>query len=153
MGFETTKERLTNKDVMPTQEVINSFIGDESAKRLSLFEKMLGENYDLNRELKFPFGNNYGWAYRYTHKKSLLLNVFFEKGGFCCTLSINDKGAEVVDTIIDTMLPETKVLWENRYPCGKIGGWIHYSVSNDKELKDIIQLLSVKVKPKKMKKY
>lgn len=148
MEFITTKERLANKEITPTQEIINHFLGEKNVRILCLFEKMLCENYELNRELKFPFGKNYGWAYRYTHKKTLLLYVFIEKNGFCCTLSINDDGARIVAEIIETMLPKTKDLWQNRYPCGKEGGWVHYSVSNEEELKDIIRLIGVKVKPK-----
>ena len=149
MGLEIEKERLANKGTAPNRETVNHFIGEESINRLSLFEKILQEEYDLTCELKFPFGKSYGWAYRYTHKKTLLLYVFFEKNGFCCTLSINDNGAENVAKIISTMLPRTKELWQNRYPCGKEGGWVHYSVVNNEELKDIIRLVSCKVKPKK----
>ena len=149
MEFEAEKERLVNKDVTPTEESINYFLGEESVNRLSHFEKMLRENYDLNRELKFPFGKEYGWAYRYTHRKTLLLYIFFEKCGFCSTISINDNGAGIVGKIINTMLPKTQKLWKNRYPCGKEGGWVHYSVSNDEELEDIIRLVGCKVKPQK----
>ena len=149
MELEIEKERLVNKETVPTRETINHFMGEESINRLSLFEKMLQEKYDLTCELKFPFGKNYGWAYRYTHKKTLLLYVFIEKNGFCCTLSINDNGAKNVAEIINTMLAQTKELWKNRYPCGKEGGWVHYSVVNDEELKDIIRLVACKVKPKK----
>ena len=61
--METEKERLVNKEVMPTEDSINHFLGAESVNRLSHFEKMLRENYDLNCELIFPFGKEYGWAY------------------------------------------------------------------------------------------
>lgn len=149
MEFKIEKERLLSKEASPTQEIMNNLLGEEGMRLLTLFEKMLQENYDLNRELKFPFGNSYGWSYRYTHKKALLLYLFFEKGGFCCTVSINDRGAETVNEIINTMLPKTKELWANRYPCGKEGGWVNYSVSSDEELKDIIRLVGCKVKPKK----
>ena len=149
MELEIEKERLVNKVTVPNRETINHFMGEESINRLSLFEKMLQEKYDLICELKFPFGKSYGWAYRYTHKKTLLLYVFIEKNGFCCTLSINDNGAGNVAEIINTMLPQTKELWKNRYPCGTEGGWVHYSVVNNEELKDIIQLVSCKVKPKR----
>lgn len=147
--YKVEKERLLNKEDIPTQELIDNLLGKEGMRRLALFEEMLRKNYDLNSELKFPFGNSYGWAYRYTHKKALLLYVFFEKDGFCCTVSINDGGAGIVNGIIDTMLPKTKELWANRYPCGKDGGWVNYSVSSDEELKDIIRLVACKVKPKK----
>ena len=149
MELEAEKERLVNKEVTPTEESITHLLGEESVDRLSHFEKLLREGYELYRELKFPFGKNYGWAYRYTHKKTLLLYVFFEKDGFCCTVSINDSGAGIVGGIINSMLPKTKELWKKRYPCGIEGGWIHYSVSKYEELLDIIRIIGCKVKPKK----
>ncbi len=152
MEFKVEKERLLNKEATPSQMYISHLLGEEGMRRLMLFEKMLQANYDLTCELKFPFGNSYGWAYRYTHKKALLLYAFFEKDGFCCTVSINDSGARIVNEIIGTMLPKTKELWTNRYPCGKEGGWVNYSVSSNEELKDIIRLVGCKVKPKKQAK-
>lgn len=49
--------------------------------------------------------------------------------------------------VIGNMLPKTKELWENRYPCGN-GGWVHYRVENDNELFDIQKFICIKKKPK-----
>ena len=145
------KKRLTEKLHQPPEEFIRIFMGDDAWSRLMRFEDMLKENYDLSREIKFPFGNEYGWSFRYIHKKSLLLYVFFEENGFCCTISINDKGAHEVESILNDLQPETQTVWNNRYPCGDFGGWIHYSVEADNELFDIIRLVGIKVKPKKIR--
>jgi hypothetical protein len=75
-----------------------------------------------------------------------LLYVFFEENGFCSTLSISDKGAPQVEAMQSELLPVTQALWKNRYPCGSLGGWIHYSVKADEELYDLIRLVGVKVK-------
>lgn len=143
------KKRLTEKSRQPTEDFVRIFIGDDAWQRLMRFEEMLRERYDLNREMKFPFGNEYGWGFRYAHRKSLLLYVFFEEGGFCCTISINDKGAQEVEAMLGDLLPEIQTLWKNRYPCGVDGGWLHRSVSSDNELPDLARLVGVKVKPKK----
>lgn len=146
---EQEKKRFTEKYHKPTEEFVQLFMGDDAWQRLMRFEDMLRERYDLNREMKFPFGNEYGWGFRYSHKKSLLLYVFFEDGGFCCTISINDKGAQQVEAMLGDLLPEIQALWINRYPCGADGGWLHRSVASDDELPDIIRLLGIKVTPKK----
>ena len=39
---------------------------------------------------------------------------------------------------------EGKNYWENRYPCGEYGGWIHYRIKNKKQLKDIGIFLSIR---------
>ena len=41
------KERLVDKGTVPTREAINHFMGKEGINRLSLFENMLQEKYDL----------------------------------------------------------------------------------------------------------
>lgn len=144
------RERLIEKSNQPTEEFVKEFIGEETWSRLMDFEDMLKSKYDLFREIKYPFGNDYGWGFRYTHKKKLLLYVFFEKNGICCTISINDKGAQEVETKLEDLLPKTQTLWKNHYPCGELGGWVHYSVERDEELTDIIRLVGVKVKPKRV---
>lgn len=92
------------------------------------FEKILRELYDLNREMKFPFGNDYGWGLRYSHSRSLRLYVFFEEGD---------------------LLPEIEAIRINRYAWGVGGCRLNRSVAGDDELPDIAGLVSVKVKPKK----
>lgn len=143
------KKRLYEKAHQPTEEFVQIFMGDCAWQRLMRFEEMLQKRYDLNREMKFPFGNEYGWSFRYAHKKTLLLYVFFEEGGFCCTISISDKGAQEVEAMLGDLQPEMQALWRNRYPCGADGGWIHCSVSSDKELSDLVRLVGAKVRPKK----
>ena len=143
------KKRLTEKFHKPPEEFIRIFMGDDAWSRLMRFEDMLKTIFDLSREVKFPFGNEYGWSFRYVNKKSLLLYVFFEENGFCCTIYINDKGAQEVEAIVSDLQPEIQTVWNNRYPCGAFGGWIHYSVETDNELPDLIQLISIKVKLKK----
>ncbi len=146
--YKQKEKRLTEKHQQPQEEFVRLFMGDDAWQRLMRFEELLRERYDLSREMKFPFGNTYGWSFRYAHKKSLLLYVFFEEGGFCCTISINDKGARAVKTMLDSLRPEIQEIWKNRYACGVDGGWLNRSVASDDELPDLVRLVGVKVKPK-----
>lgn len=73
------KKRLIEKENLPTEKDIQFFIGDTAWQRLMYFENMLLERYELNREMKFPFGNEYGWGFRYAHRKVLLLYVFLKR--------------------------------------------------------------------------
>lgn len=147
--YEQEKKRITEKFNQPTEGFVQLFMGDDAWQRLMRFEEMLRERYDLNREMKFPFGNEYGWGFRYSHKKSLLLYVFFEEGGFCCTISINDAGAQEVEAMLGDLLSEIQAIWINRYAYGADGGWLNRSVVSDDELPDLVRLVGVKVKPKK----
>lgn len=144
------KRRMTEKLCQPSEETIRLFMGDDAWERLMKLEGMLEQRYELGREVRFPFGNSYGWSFRYTSKKSLLLYVFFEDGGFCCTISISDSGAKQVEAMREGLHPEVQKHWDNRYPCGSTGGWMNCSVESDEEIPDLVRLIGVKVPSKKI---
>ena len=52
------------------------------------------------------------------------------------------------EQIIAEMSPKARELWANRYPCGDIGGWIHYRVLEDEELEEVISFVNAKRAPK-----
>lgn len=147
--YHMEKKRLTEKQHQPTDDFVQRFVGETAWNRLMLFEELLRKHYDLDRQMRFPFGSQYGWGFRYAHKKSLLLYVFFEEDGFCCTISISDVGAPRVEAMLDNLHPAIQDIWRNRYPCGETGGWLNRSVTCDEELPDLIRLIGVKVKPAK----
>lgn len=148
MCENSTNQRLMNKEEKPTASEITDFLGEEAYNRLLKLEGFLKDNYDFTRELKFPFGNNYGWGYKYSCKSKLLGYVFFEKLSFTATITIGKGELKKLNEELSSMLPKTKKLWENRYPCGE-GGWMHYKVENDDELADIEKLICIKKKPTK----
>lgn len=74
--------------------------------------------------------------------------MFFEKLSFTATITIGKGKLKKLNEELSSMLPKTKKLWENRYPCGE-GGWMHYKVENDDELADIEKLIRIKKKPTK----
>ena len=140
-------ERLLNKNVVPVEAAIQEHLGQQGYKRLLTFENMLKTNYSLVRELKFPFGNNYGWSYKYSHKLIHLCYAFFEKEAFLVMLQIGDKHVSLLENQSASLSHKTLELWKNRYRCGERGGWIHYRVLTDDELTDVIKLLTIKKSP------
>jgi hypothetical protein len=135
--------RLLDKDVTPTEASIKEYLGPESYCTLLQLEKFLDEQYILNRELKFPFGNQYGWGYKYSHKLKHLCYAFFELGAFTITLQLGDTCVPEVERLLPTISAKARELWKNRYPCGTEGGWIHYRVTTNDELTDIIELIKI----------
>ena len=69
-------ERLLEKNNPPAADFIKEFVGLKSYALLAQFEDFLENNYTLSKEIKFPFGNRYGWGYKYGHKTSHLCYVF-----------------------------------------------------------------------------
>lgn len=140
-------ERLLDKSIVPDEIMIQEYLGQQSYERLVHFEKQLEGSYQLSREIRFPFGNNYGWGYKYNHKSSHLCYVFFEKNAFTVMFQIGDKQVPSMESHLPSFLQKTKELWENRYPCGEYGGWLHYRVLSDDELSDVIKLIAIRKRP------
>ena len=140
-------ERLLDKNNEPTLEHVKEYLGEDSIKRLLSLESYLQTHYHLLKEIRFPFGNSYGWGYKYSHNYSHLCYAFFEKGAFTVTIQIGDKRVHLVENGLSDLSPKARELWKNRYPCGNNGGWVHYRILNDGELNDIYKFMSAKKKP------
>lgn len=139
--------RMLDKKKKPTEDQVAKTIGPQAQAHLIQLEAFIREHYNLSRELRFPFGNNYGWGYKYSHARRHLCYVFFEEGAFTVTLQIGDQSVAALEKALPEMLPQTQALWAERYPCGDHGGWIHCRVLSDAMLPDICKLLTFKVKP------
>ena len=140
-------ERMLDKANEPTIKEIATYIGKNSNGLLNKLDIALNERYDLIRELRFPYGKDYGWSYKYAHKSKHLCDLFFEKGAITMQIQIGGDSAEKLDDSIDVFLPITKKLWEEKYPCGK-GGWIIYRIEDNKMLEDALKIIAIKKKPK-----
>lgn len=139
-------ERMLDKNIKPTMDEIFSTIGDEGTKHWRILEGFFNEFYDIDAEIRFPFGNSYGWGVRFKHKSKTLCYLFPEKGAFTVFFQIGkNELAKMLDKL-NGFLPRTKEIWESRYPCGD-GGWLYYRVLNTEEINDIKELMKIKKKP------
>jgi hypothetical protein len=137
-------ERMLNKNIIPSEKDIIKHIGQKAVKNIDIIKSNLEKIFELNMELKFPFGNSYGWGYKASNKSKHLFYIFFEKGSITITMQINKIKTEKEIEKYSKLSEEGKKYWENRYPCGENGGWIHYRILNKKQLKDIGIFLSIK---------
>jgi hypothetical protein len=137
-------ERLLDKNDPPSADFIEKYLGAESYGVLLELETFLNGSYDLSREMKFPFGSGYGWGYKYSHKSSHLCYVFFESGAFTVTLQLGDGCVSKVEKTLPGLSRKAQELWQNRYPCGTQGGWVHYRVTDADDLNDIFELIKIK---------
>ena len=137
-------ERMLDKQNVPTENEIQKHIGKKSTKHIALLKDGLGKIFEIKTELKFPFGNDYGWGYKFNHKAKHLFYLFFEKGSITIMLQISKVTTKQEIEKYNKLSNEGKKYWQNRYPCGTNGGWIHYRITNRKQLKDIEIFLSIK---------
>lgn len=138
-------ERMLDKASKPNEQDIIAYIGDATYRNLLQFEQDLAQFYDVTKDLKFPFGNQYGWGYKYSHRKKHLCYLFFEKDAFTITIQIS---GSIKNDILNKLSSSAQTLWANRYPCGDDGGWIHYRILDVKDLQDIYIFLGLRQKQK-----
>ena len=138
-------ERMLNKEIIPTEDNIKEFIGENAVKNMDLLIKSLEKIIEINIELRFPYGNKYGWGYKFRDGKNKhLFDLFFEKGSINIMLRSAINSEQEIEKY-SKLSEEGKQYWENKYPCEN-GGWIQYRVKNKKHLKDIGIFLSIKTK-------
>jgi len=137
-------ERMLNKQNIPEENEIKEHIGKKSIENFEIIKNGLEKIFEINIELKFPFGNDYGWGYKVSNKSKHLFYLFFERGSITIMLQISKIKTEKEIEKYNKLSEEGKEYWKNKYPCGENGGWIHYRVINKKQLKDISIYLSIK---------
>ena len=142
-------ERMLDGGHRPSTLEIQNTLGMKACAYLNLLETRLADLYDLRKELRFPFGNDYGWGVKYSHKAVHLVYVFFEQGAFTVMLQIGDARVPLMKESLSSWSEKARTLWENRYPCGEEGGWIRYRILEQEEIEEISRLIMIKKAPPK----
>jgi len=137
--------RMLDKKNVPSNDEIRTHIGEKSVENIEIIKNSLEKLLNINMELKFPFGNEYGWGYKVSAKSKHLFYLFFEKGSINIMLQIGGIKTKKEMEKYNNLSEEGKEYWENKYQCGKNGGWIHYRIKTKKQLKDIGIFLSIKM--------
>ena len=135
-------ERLKDKNKQPTFEEMVAYCGSSGAAWLEL-EKFLASAYDLQKSVRFPYGE--GWGVKYAHRSKHICDVFAEDGAFTVFFRIDDKD---IDNVKSGLSEYAQKVCAGKYPCGA-GGWVRYRVTGAGQLGDAKKLIAAKVKPKK----
>jgi len=100
------------------------------------FNSWIKQTYSALSEVKFPYGNSYGWCVSFHKRKKLIYNLFPEKGAFCVMVKRTDTQFKKV---YENVSEYAKELIDHKYPCNN-GGWIHFRVNSGKSYQDIITI-------------
>lgn len=85
-------------------------MGKEAYERLLMFDDIIHQRYHIVKELKFPFGNEYGWDYKYAHRSKHLCYAFFEKGAFNVMIQIGKNEVSRLLYIYESLSEEAQKL-------------------------------------------
>lgn len=132
-------ERMLDKSLTPQYSDLVGFCKAQGAM-FDRFNEWLKTEFETVAQIKFPYGNSYGWCVSHHKKSKLICNVFPEKDAFCVMIrKTNKQFADVYDKVSD----KAKEVIDNKYPCND-GGWIHFHVKNDNDYSDIVRIMTGK---------
>ncbi len=138
-------ERMLDKDYLPNTCEIEKYIGTRATRYVHRIIMNMKKYYDLKIEIKFHFGMNYGWSYKFSNKSKHLFYIFFEKSAITITIQLKKMSTEFEKMKLEELSIEGKKYWENRYPCGDGGGWIHYRILNEEHFWDVGKIIMIKI--------
>ena len=134
-------ERMLNKQEVPTYETLCDYCGHTSLLFHAL-HSFLSDTFQTTQEIRFPYGKAYGWGVSHRKGKKLICDVFAEADSFTVMLRLTN---EQFKHAYEAVQASTRTLIDNKYPCGG-GGWIHYRILTEADLKDVELLLTMKCK-------
>ncbi|MDE7055149.1 MAG: DUF3788 domain-containing protein [Oscillospiraceae bacterium] len=132
-------ERLLDKQTVPLMEDLALYCGGAGEMFLRL-NRWLAETWDTAQEIRFPYGNQYGWCVSHRKKKKLICDIFAENGAFTVMMRLPN---QQFAGIYGQLSAYGREVVDNKYPCGE-GGWIRYRVVEEEHLDEAVQLLTAK---------
>jgi len=132
-------ERLLDKLLCPAFDDLLLYSGESSAFWLEL-DAYLADGFCAQREIRFPYGNKYGWSCKYSVKRKHVCDIFAENGAFSLHFRVDN---ERLGFIYDELSLYAKAVCDDKYDCGE-GGWLTYRVCSAEHVADAKTLLALK---------
>jgi len=139
--------RMTDKTHKPTEEEIESFIGEQAKEAMQEIRKFIESHYDFMPETVF-YGAKYGWTIRYRKSGKTLCSLFPEKGGLTVLIVLGKKESEKALSTRDELNSKIKELLGNTDQLHD-GRWLWIRLLTVEDTDDVKKLLQVKRKTKK----
>lgn len=135
---------LTDPNVQPTDELVFSIIGENSAYWENLIEHLYEKHLNITEEWRF-YNDGKSWLYRALQKKKTLYWIGVIKDTFRISFWFGDKAEPIIEA---SSLPEKiKEEFRNAKRYGKIRP-VSIEMHSNEDLQNVILLLQLKVKMK-----
>ena len=136
-------ERLLDKTISPTFDDLIAYSAESGVLWLEL-DKYLTDIISAQRQIRFPYGNKYGWSCVYRLKNKHICDAFAEKGAFALHFNISN---QQINFVYDSLSKYAKDVCDNKYSCGE-GGWLTYQILSKSHVNNAKKLLSAKMNVK-----
>jgi hypothetical protein len=136
---------FTDKQTQPSLDEINEALSTVQEEWTSLLE-FLRSHYRSQEDLKFLYGSDYGWAFRFRNKGKLLAALFPNRDHFIALVILNGEQLSAVRSLKLHSSARTAIESANLYAEGK---WLFVRVSGLDDVRDVENVIELKArKPK-----
>ena len=105
-------ERMLDKQREPLFDEMISYCFEAGKLWLEL-DGYLKDKLQMKGDIRFPYGNKYGWSVKYSLKSKHICDVFAENGAFMVLIRISNS---TMEPIYSGLSDYAKVVWDNKYP-------------------------------------
>jgi hypothetical protein len=136
---------FTDKNHRPTEAEILEAVGP----RLSTWQELIHfirENYRVEEEFKFLYGEKYGWGLRFATKGKLLTSLYPVQSGFTVQIILRPEAVEKAQRMKMGKNVRKSIARAKPWPEGR---WLFIPVESEKDLRNVQQLLALRVEPKR----
>jgi hypothetical protein len=141
--------RIIDPDHPPRDAEIAAWIGKGAFKYWKKVMQLIEERYPGVFVPEWLFGGKkHGWSLRYKKNKSFC-TLIPEKNRFALLIVFGAEERERVETIRKSLLPSTQKEYD-RATTYHDGKWLRLAIDTDRVVEDILRLLAMKRKTKKM---
>ena len=133
-------ERLLDKTLSPSFEDLLAYSAGCGAFWSDL-DNYITDAFSAQKQIRFPYGNKYGWSCKYSLKSKHICDIFAENAAFALHFRMTNKQIEAVYGDISEY---ARNICDNKYPCGE-AGWLTYRVLSQEHIDDAKKLLSAKM--------
>jgi hypothetical protein len=131
---------FTDKAQRPTDAQVHEAIGP----RLPLWQTLLQfirDQYSVQEDFRFMYGEKYGWALRFRIKKRLLIALYPAQGGFTAQVILKPDAIKKAQRMKPSRNVQQAIDRAHPYPEGR---WLFIPIEAKKDLRDFQLLVELR---------
>jgi hypothetical protein len=138
---------FVNKQCPPTEPEISAAVGS-ALGRWNELSSWMTESLSARQELKYMYGQKYGWARRFHVRGALLAALYPTRNGFTAQVILNQTALEQVSRLKLGTNAKQAIDRAHVYDEGK---WLFIQVESKRDVEDVEHLLGLKTTRTKMR--
>jgi hypothetical protein len=139
---------FTDKNHHPNDIEINETIGP----LLPLWQKLVKyicDNYTVQAEFKYLYGQKYGWGLRFYIRGKLLTSLYPNQNSFTVQIILNPAAVKQAQSMNLGKNVQQAIVKAHPYPEGR---WLFIPIESENDIKDIRYLLTLRNEKKQLHK-